>query len=210
MKQPSFKSIIIGVLVLITAFIAFKYGTSLKERFDSYVLLNQLKEQLDSLEQEKQNLLAYLEKERERGTQLTEENAQLKDNIKATRRRLTRLFMEKREKEKAHQELSYHFALLKAENSALLEEKSQLNKKMAEAASENQSLKTKLSSIQELKKAIRELRKRKRTQPQSLISLKPRSTDKMMDGNRGYILKDGKSTYLGRIHVEVRPASSAE
>ena len=81
---------------------------------------------------------------------------------------------------------------------------------MAEAASENQSLKTKLSSIQELKKAIRELRKRKRTQPQSLISLKPRSTDKMMDGNRGYILKDGKSTYLGRIHVEVRPASSAE
>ncbi len=204
MNKSSFKNVLIGVLVIITAFSAFKYGTSLKEKYDTFILMNQLKEQLDILEQEKQNLLVDLEKGKQLEAQLTEDNALLKEHIKATRRRLTKLFMEKREKEKAHEELSYRFALLQAENTALQEEKGQLSLKVSQVESENQALKTKLSSIQELKKAIRELKKRMR--PERLIASSPRKTDEVIDGNQGYLTKDGKSTHQGRIRVEVRPA----
>ncbi|KPK98909.1 MAG: hypothetical protein AMJ95_02230 [Omnitrophica WOR_2 bacterium SM23_72] len=204
MNKSSFKNVLIGLLIVITAFSAFKYGTSLKEKYDTFIVMNQLKEQLDILEQEKQNLLADLEKGKQLEAQLTEENTALKDNIKATRIRLTKLFMEQREKEKAYEELSYRFSLLQAENANLIEEKGQLDLRVSQAESENQALKVKLSSIQELKKAIRELKRRMR--PERLIAARPRKNDEVIDGNRGYLIKDGKSTYRGRIRVEVRPA----
>ncbi|MFH0826727.1 MAG: hypothetical protein V1923_02390 [Candidatus Omnitrophota bacterium] len=208
MKKSSLKNALLGLLVIITAFSAFKYGTSLKEKYDTFIVMNQLKEQLDILEQEKQNLLADLEKGKQQEALLTEENEVLKENIKATRRRLTKLFVEKREKEKAHEELSYRYALLEAEKASLMEEKDQLSLRASQAESENQAFKVKLSSIQELKKAIRELKRKVRLE--RIIAIKPRKMDGDIDGNRGYLMKEGKSTYHGKIRVEVRPAPSAE
>ncbi|KPK97450.1 MAG: hypothetical protein AMJ95_09015 [Omnitrophica WOR_2 bacterium SM23_72] len=208
MNKSQFKNVLIGLLVIITAFSAFMYGTSLKEKYDTFIVMNQLKEQLDILEQEKQNLLADLEKGKQLEALLTQENAALKDNIKATRRRLTKLFVEKREKEKVYEELSYRFALLQAENANLIEEKNELSERVSQSESENQALKVKLSSIQELKKAIRELKQRMR--PARLIARRPKTIDNFIDGNRGYLIKDGKSTYHGKIRVEVRPAPSVE
>ncbi|MFH1457771.1 MAG: hypothetical protein ABIG31_01215 [Candidatus Omnitrophota bacterium] len=205
MNKPSLRNVFIALLVVTTAFSAFKYGTSLKEKYDTFVIMNQLKEQLDILEQEKQNLLAQLQKGKELEEQLTEENADLKDNIKATRRRLTKLFMENSEKEKTHEELSYRFSILQAENIALLEEKDQLKLRLSQAHSENETLKVKLSSIQELKKAIRELKTR--ILPSRMETKKPK---RRMEGNLGFLMKDGKSTYLGKIRVEVKPAPAAE
>jgi chromosome segregation ATPase len=208
MTKPVLKNIIMVLLIILTAFSVVRYSLSLKEKYDLIIVLNQVKDELDVLEQEKQNLLVDLEKEKGRQAELSEKNAELKDNIKATRRRLTKIFMEKREKEKTYEELSYRFSILQAEKVALLEEKDQLNAGLSQANSENEKLKVKLSSIQELKKAIRELKYKIR--PLIVKPKKPKEIDEMIEGNRGYVIRDGKSTYPGKIRIEVRPASTAE
>jgi len=205
MNKPLFKNILIVLLVTITTFSVYKYILSLKEKYDLFIALNQTKEELVVLEQEKQNLLVDLEKGKELQAQLTEDNSELKDNIKATRRRLTRLFKDIREKQASYDDLNDRFSILQAENVALTEEKGQLNLKLSQANSENESLKTKLSSIEELKKAIRELKIRMRK-----VRTEPKKPQEIIEGNRGYLLKDGKSTYPVKIRIEVRPASPTE
>jgi chromosome segregation ATPase len=212
MNKPLFKNLLIVLMATITAFSVFRYGASLKEKYDLYQVLDQVKEELVVIEEEKQNLLQDLEKGKELQQQLTQENLGLKDNIKATRRRLTRLFMEQREKEQVYQDLSYRFSISQAENVALGEEKDQLNLKLSQASLENEVLKTKLSSVAELKKAIRELKRRKRPQPvQRFEPLKPKVvTEKTLEGNRGFLTKNGASTYPYKIRIEVKPAFSVQ
>jgi len=207
MNKPLLKNILIVLLLTITIFSVFKYILSLKARYDLITALNQARDELVVLKQEKQKLLGQLEKGKELQEQFTEANSELKDNIKAARRRLTKLFTEIRAKEKAYDDLNYRFSILKAENVALTEEKEQLNLKLSETNSENESLKVKLSSIEELKKAIRELKIKMR---QVRITPKKAREQEIIEGNRGFLVKDGKSTYPVKIRIEVRPASPTE
>jgi regulator of replication initiation timing len=79
--------------------------------------------------------------------------------------------------------LNSQFSILKAENNALLEDKQRLSQ-------ENDEMKMKLSSVNELRKAIRELK------------LKPR----IIEGNKGYLIKDGQPTVTPKVKIEVVPA----
>jgi chromosome segregation ATPase len=206
MNKPLLKNVLIVVLLTITAFSVFKYTLSLKEKYDLFIALNQAREELTVLEQEKQNLLVDLEKQKGLQEMLSEENSEFKDNLKATRRRLTKLFREIREKQNAMDELNYRFSILQAEKVALTEEKEQLNLKLSQANSENEGLKVRLGSLAELKKAIRELKIKMR----EAIRESKKPQDIIVEGNRGFIIKDGKSTFPFKIRIEVNPASTTE
>lgn len=210
MNKPLVKNILFVLLSTITVFSVFKYAASLKEKYDLLITLNQTKEELGILQQEKQNLLADLEKQKELQEETAEENSELKDNIKATRRRLTKLFMEKRAKEKAFEELNFRFSILQAENMALTEEKEQLGFKLSQASSESENLKTKLSSIEELKKAIRELKIKMREARSAPKKVPEPEVLEIIEGNHGYLLRDGKSTFPVKIRIEVNPAPATE
>ncbi|MCX5702902.1 MAG: hypothetical protein NT066_00150 [Candidatus Omnitrophica bacterium] len=196
MNKGLLKNILIVLLLTIAIFSVFKYIWLLKEKYDLLVILNQVKAQVATLEEEKQNLLQSLEKEKESRQKLSQENLGLKENLKAGKRKLTKLFRE----QEALEELNYKFSLLKAENVALTEK----TKKLSE---ENENLKAKVSSISGLKDAIRELKKQARKVVSIVIRHKP---ERIIEGNRGFLIKDGKYTSPAKVKIEVIPVASKE
>jgi len=86
---------------------------------------------------------------------------------------------------------------------------------LSQASVENDALRTKLSSVAELKKAIRELKRNKRLQPVPVLRFKPKNPKVMeeaveVEGNRGFLTRDGVSTFPYKIRIEVKPASSSQ
>jgi hypothetical protein len=105
---------------------------------------------------------------------------------------------------------------LQDENQALSVEKETLSSELTEAAQERDVLKSKFESVVELKKAIRDLKQRihlakrkirKKITPEQAPELEPApEEEETMEGNRGFIIKDGKLTFpTYRIKIEVKP-----
>lgn len=179
------------LLLTITLFGAFKYVSFLKkERDDLLTLANQAREQAATLEKE-------IEREKALSQKFTQENSDLKDYLKASKRRLTKLFSVYEEAQKKVDQLDSKFSLLKAENSSLLEEKGRIFQ-------ENEELKAKLNSVAELKKAMKELKKQMRKVSTEIIRQKP-ETKKVVEGNYGFLIKDGKLTSPVKVAIEVIP-----
>lgn len=202
------KNIIIILLLTITLFSIFKYISYLKEKYNLLDSLKQTKEQVALLEQEKQNLLVALEKEKELEKQLAQEKSELKDNLKASRIRLSKLFRQARETQKAIDQLNSNFALLKAENTALLEQDAKAKLKLSQLSEENEGLKARLNSIAELKKAIAELKRQMFNVGVKII--KKSDDQRTLEGNRGFLIKNGKFTYPAKVKIEVVPVTPAK
>jgi len=208
MNKARLKNILIALLVTLTLFSVFKYIYSIKEKYELLNILNQTKEQAAALENEKQNLLQELEKEKELQQKISQENSALKDNIRLSEEKLAKLDADFAQAQKAIEQLNSKFALLKAENTALIEKNSRVNNKLTQVSQEKDTLQVKLSSIAELKKAIKEL-KRQMCKVGMVIKEKVR-TNKIIEGNRGFLIKDGKFTYPAKVKIEVTPASTEE
>jgi regulator of replication initiation timing len=133
-------------------------------------------------------LLQELGKEKEINQQLAVKNLKLKAYLKASKIRLLRLFQDNSKTQDEFTDLNAKFAILKAGNKALVNSHKR-------NYLENEKLKAKLSSVVELKKAMRELKTKKRQVPE------PET-----EGNKGFLIKDGQST-LEKVKIEVVPAS---
>jgi chromosome segregation ATPase len=191
MKKALLKNILIIFLAIIALFSIFKYASLLKEKNDLLNSLNQLRQERQALEMEKQNLLQTLEKQIELQQRVSQQNYVLKEYLQASKKRLTRLFEDFQELQKKKGQLDSRYTLLKAENAALRQE--------------SESLKLKLSSITELKKAIKELKGQMRKV--GLKMKKTADTLERLEWNRGFLLKDGKSTYSTKIKIKVIPVT---
>lgn len=197
MNKETLKNAVIVLLLTVTIISIFNYVSSLKDKRGLLDTLNQVSQQVAILGKEKQKLsdenagLAQdLEKGRQAQERLMQGNLMLKGHIKASGRRLAKLFSDYSQAKEENQQLNSKFSLLKAENSALAEEK-------GGAMQEIESLKVKLSSITELRKAISELKR------------KPKG-ERAIEGNRGFLIKDGQATYPAKVKIEVIPASRQE
>ncbi|MFA5275982.1 MAG: hypothetical protein WC417_03710 [Candidatus Omnitrophota bacterium] len=193
----SFKNIAIVLLTGIAIFSAYKYVITLKEKYTLMSELAEKKIELNALENEKQKLLVVLEKEKSASQKLAQEKAELKDNLKASRKRLSKLFSNFAQGEKAVDSLNTQVSLLKKENAALGEEKNKL-------ISDYEALNMKLNSIIELKKAISELKKQARRVGIQMIEQS--QSEKTFEGNQGYLVKEGKPTMPKKVKIEVTPA----
>ena len=162
-------NIIILLLVSSSVFLGFRYVSSLKDN-------------IATLENQKQNLLQDLEKEKTSVQQLTVKNIGLKNYLKGAYKRLNKSFVVLGQEEEELEKLKAEFSILKAENGALLEERDRIT-------NENDAMKMKLNSVVELKKAIRELKRQAQ-----------------IEGNQGFLIKDGKVTSTAKIRIEVSPA----
>jgi uncharacterized protein (DUF3084 family) len=198
MDRSLLRNIVITLIFTVTVFVFFKYVATLKVKYDLINDLDEAKGQITNLEKENKGLSTSLYREKELKGKYMQENSDLRDYLRASRNRLTKLFRT----QKTNEELNPKLSLLKAENAMLAEQRDALLK-------ENENLKLKLSSAAELKKAIRELR----TQAQKVgTQIKEKAREKkILEGNRGYIIKDGKPTcYPMKVKIEVFPASSAK
>jgi predicted Ser/Thr protein kinase len=205
MNKPLVKNILILLLLATTIFCVFKYILALKERDELSNTLNQVKEEAATLKKEKQNLLQTLEKQKELQEKLVQQNSILKASLEASRIRLTKLFKDVFGKQRSIEELNSQFSIARAENKALMEKGDELKNELTLVSQVNEGMKTKLSSIAELKKAIRELKK----QPRKVSPRQRKPKEKIIEGNRGFLVKDGKIVYPAKVRIEVIPASPA-
>lgn len=185
------KNIVIILLVGITGFSMVRYISEVRQVYLLKGNLNQAKNEIAALVKEKQNLLQDIEKEKQLNGQLTAKNLLYKDNLRASSDKIKRLFKEKAAVEGSLEEQGAKLAILKAENKTLIEGRKKI-------LTENEQYKARLSSVVELRKAIDELKERKNSDP--LIETQ---------GNRGFLIKDGKST-VERVKIEVIPAQIKE
>jgi chromosome segregation ATPase len=197
-KVISKRVLIFLLLIAITIFSVYKYISALKEKYDLLNSLNVVKQQVHILENDKQNLLRQMEKEKQLAEKLSEQNSGLKENLKASINRLTKLFVDVEKTQKSLDDLHAQFSLLRAENTALKDRVSQLS-------FDNETMKAKLSNIAELKKAIREFRKQIGKVGKEIKQ--KTKTERVIEGNRGYLIKDGQPTFSPKvIKIEVTPA----
>jgi len=99
---------------------------------------------------------------------------------------------------------------LEKENADLIQVKKELEEKVTSLEKEKQDLEAKLHSLPELKKAIRQVKIEKHEQ-KAKEHLAKKQQQKELDaqgiatGNRGFVIKDSKSTYKPRVIIEVFP-----
>jgi len=186
MNKDLVKNIALILLFGITAFSMVKYVSELKVKYSLQESLAQAQGQITVLAQEKQNLLQDLKKEKELKEQLELKNAKFKDYLRASGNKIRRLFQDNARIQDNLEETSARLSILKAENRVLIDSRKRLY-------TENEGFKLKLSSVVELKKAIKELRAKKR-----------RDSDSQAEGNQGFLIKDGRST----VKIEVIPAQT--
>jgi len=204
-KAKEYKVIVIALLTGITLFSVFKYLTTLNEKNDLLKNLNQVKGQIMSLELEKQNLLQTIDKEKESQKALTDENATLKDELK----NLAQVDESLQNSQKTIEQLTSQIALSKAENTALREEKNRLSLKLTQVSQEKDALRARLSSVPELKKTIKEVKVQ--VQKAKAVMREIAHKRRVIEGNRGYLMKNGKPTFpVSKIKIEVMPASASK
>lgn len=192
MNKDMLKNAILILLVGITIFSMINYMSELKARYRLREDLNQAQGRITVLVQEKQNLLQDIGKEKELKEQLTLKNTNLKEYLGASKKKITRLFQDNAQTQSELEESDVKLSILKAENKALIDGRRRIYV-------ENEQFKFKLSSVIELKKAIRELKSKKH------IALDPGA-----EGNRGFLIKDGQPTVAEKIKIEVIPAQTKE
>lgn len=198
-RQELIRIALLTFLIGGTVFSGFKYISYMKERHNLVSTIKQLGEQIQALETEKQGLFQGLEKEKDQNQRLEGENAQLNA-------RLTKLDADFTEAQQAVERLSAEITLLRAENVAVREQDNSLKLQFTQLVQERDTLKVRLSSLPELKKAIRDLK----VQMRLAVRQKRHQVEKgrFIVGNKGYVIREGKSTLPTKIIIQVIPAST--
>ena len=185
------RNIVIIFLLGTLVFSIHKYTTALKEKYELTISLGQANERIAVLA--KEPVLLKEEKQKMSG-----EISRLKDYLRASNQRLSRLFLDYAAVRKNSEEAGAKISLLKAENNAFLGKNNELLR-------ENESLRIKLSSIKEVKNAFLELRKQA---PKVMVQIQEKTDAvKTAEGNRGFLVKDGEITYPAKVKIEVIPAT---
>ncbi|MCX5694277.1 MAG: hypothetical protein NT014_03975 [Candidatus Omnitrophica bacterium] len=186
MTKDTIKNLALILLLGITIFSVIRYASELRARFRLEDNLTQAQSEISVLTQQKQNLLQKLEKEQKLNEQLTQRNVNLKAYLIASKGRIRRFFQENTKIQDELGDINAKFEILKAENRALID----IHKRIYV---ENEQFKVKMGSVAELKKAIKELKASKR-----------KGAGWQIEGNRGFLIKDGHLT-SEKVKIEVTP-----
>lgn len=193
----NYKVIFTAFLIGVTAFSVYKFIAISIEKQDLLKSLNQAKEQITALEGERQSLSEALAKEKQIGEAVAQENNSLKGRVDQL--------------EKDINDTKNTIDKLTSEVAALKAEKASLEHESASAIQERDELKKKMESMDELKKAMANLKKNvRRTAKDVQRAVRKKTVDKNEDGNTGFLVKEGKSTYSGQVVIDVRPAETKD
>ncbi len=106
---------------------------------------------------------------------------------------------------------------MRSENTNLRSEQEEFRSKLSVALAEKEALEKKMNSVFELKKAIKALHKKIRfvvPAPSERTQADPRVMNqeepRVMEGNRGFLVKDGKATYPVKVKIEVTQTQTAQ
>lgn len=102
--------------------------------------------------------------------------------------------------------------ILKVENSNLLQTKQALEQKITDLENEKQETEAKLHSLTQLRKLVRQVKTEIHEQNiQFSLAKKQQQREidgqKTLIGNRGFIIKNSKSTYKNAVRIDVKPGN---
>lgn len=210
--------ILIFVISGICAFFVFRYVELLHAKARIELELTQAVRQAGFLD-------AQLKDERAKVENLSREKTALKQGLDESEAKAARLNSEKLEAENHIFSLLGEIQGLERKVDNILEEKTRIEEDLKTLEEKNSQMEAKLTSIPELKKEIRSLKKKKRLpvlMPKVELKELPRTKQVLRedlkeppaervfsfldeDGNSGFIVKDGEPTYKKRLKIEVRP-----
>jgi hypothetical protein len=211
-KENRVKKILRVFLIILLASLSavsiYKYIVTLKQKKELIISLNQTRNQVSILEIDKKNLIESLEQSHNAEAALGQENAVLKTSLKENEERINKLEVSFKDVQNSLEKLSSQNTALTAENIALREQRDNLDLQVYNFSEDNEAMRSKLSSISELKKAIKELKKGPGRQmpPNYYDARRPQArVGDESEGNSGFILKEGQPTYSSKARIEVEP-----
>lgn len=188
-------ALLIGGLVVIF-FLGLNYFVLIKER-------NVMSKQLKLLEVEVNNYKAELDAEQKefalKVSQMLAEKEALQNELTVIRTKFeeTKVLLVNVKKD---------MDFLKEDNKVLSEKASGLETKLLDLNEEKLELQRRITSLKELQKAIKDARKRERELRRAEKKLKAQVLSNT--GNRGYLVKEGKSTATPKFIIRVLPAKT--
>ncbi len=218
-----------GIIALLAGFSAFGLYQSLTlMRKNSYLL-----EEVGRIQIELSATQLGLNQTRTLLNETFQKNAQLENEVVLLNSRLARARQELGEQKNKINALGNVIQQARRVNEFLVARNQEMSQQYVRVSFENQEMKKTLSSIPDLKKVIATLRKKPvrpasaknkqaRKKPVPVKAVKPRGTtkakspatvvlrsapaDQALDGNEGFVVKDGESTLLDRVDIRVIPA----
>lgn len=193
---------VIAFLCGATAFSLYEYVSLLSEK-------SGLQAHIEEAEQELAKL-ATITQER---NQFAQDNTLLREQINEKQASLAQFREKLGLSEKALEDMTERLAIARSESLLLAAEADSARLQARTAAEERDQLQARLSSIKELKNAIRELKYKARLDRRQvrlqLLKERPvengRAESVLLVGNGGFLIKNGKPTYPSRINIQVIP-----
>jgi chromosome segregation ATPase len=221
MKNTKVLAIILFLLSGVTIFSVVKSFFLLNEKQNLVKQLDQTNVWVISLKSQKEKLTQDLLYEQEQQKFLSGQNVQLTNNLNVTKEELSKITLELDEAKKKIEGLNSSFSVLRTENEILRSQSLNLEAQINQVSQEKDSLQAKFSSVDELKKAIKDLKRMRRVSVvkdlsldilpleragrQDSRSVKKNSKNPQTAGNRGFLVLNGQSTYPARVKIEVTP-----
>jgi chromosome segregation ATPase len=207
MKKKALQNRLLAFLGIVLLLLLIAYFITLGEKYRLKADLVRVRAKATTLEIEKQKLLRQIEKQKAIQEQLDAQSPPQASSPQGGEIIIIQPAADSRygEAQKIIEELNLRLASLKDENQTLKDKEVQLNAQIANLSQENSILKTRLGSIPELKKAIREAKQRMRQMNLSLKN-KSKAVYQIIGGNRGYLIKDGQVSKPAKVKIEVKPA----
>lgn len=198
-----YKYVPIAFLLGLSSFCVYMYIYALKEKDILADSLEKNRQEVVILQNERQNLLQSLEKEKEGFQELNRKNHLLREVLKVSGKKINSFFNKIAEEKKNTEELNSQILLLKAENVAIREEGEKIKQEVKRISGLNEEFNLKLSSIPSLKSAIKELKKKQQEEKKRKRQVKKKYI--ITGGNQGFLIKDGVLYIPSNIKIEVNP-----
>jgi hypothetical protein len=215
------KNILIAFLLGVAAFSAWQFSATYAQRQQ---LADDLSLAQATIANLKDSLLIALQKERALAREVGMKYESVRQAMIASERRIASLSASFERELAARQSFESEAGLARAERDALRAAQQEMAAKVDQLSRDNDAYRQKLSSIDELRKVIRELRVRAHRGPSYVrekviipvaatvtgaagVQSVPR-VSRSIEGNQGFIIKDGKPTVPGEISIDVVPIST--
>jgi dynactin complex subunit len=193
------------IMVGISGFSLYQFTALMQEQAGLKADLSQAQQDIKLVELVRDNLSLDLEKAMVDEKALILENTGLKDQIKTDRDSFTVAI---REAQANMDLLAQQISISREESAALVTQIDGLKSQLTAAAQEKDRMAATLSSIDELKKAIKDLRRRtrqsKRSAPMTIVADSEKQVKEITLGNQGFIVRNGKLTYPSRVKIDVQ------
>lgn len=197
-KQDIGLFLLISILLILSAFSLIRYAPLLKAKQELEKQNQEAKIQLVKLRSDLNNLAAELEAQKMINQEIHNENQGLQSNIAQFQQDLATT-------NEQLQLLTSSLLSMNRENAELKEDKHLLAQQLESVLQDHRNLLAKTSSLKELKDMISQVKQQ--IMDNKAFLLKKLDEKRLAEGNKGFVVKDGKETHQPKVLIEVIPAS---